>query len=283
MNSILFPTDFSNNAKHAFQFAKMMAIAQRAQLILLHVYELPIVAPSNDFTTREQTMTAIDHDLRNAAHQHMKQYTNELDGTQEKYAVLIEEGNTATVISDFCSQEHINLVVMGTKGKTNNRDFIIGSITEKLIKKTQIPVLAIPELAEIRSFKKVVFATDLLYNSSDELKKVIDFTKLNNSSLTFLHIQTDSKNENNELVNLKEIIAQNKEHDLTFKTIIADTVAHGIESHLKENETDLLVLSNHTKSLFEKLFHRSISKQILLHSKVPLLILSKEIHPIVFF
>tara|TARA_R110000868_G_scaffold332840_2_gene593794 strand:+ start:396 stop:1247 length:852 start_codon:yes stop_codon:yes gene_type:complete len=283
MNSILFPTDYSKNAKHAFQFAKMMAKAQQAKLILLYAYELPIVAPSSAFTSREQTMTAIDHDLRNAAHQHMKLYTDELDITQEKYAVLIEEGNTAKVISNCCSQYDINLVVMGTKGKTNNRDFIIGSITEKLIKKTQIPVLAIPELAEMRPFKKVVFATDLLYNSSQELKRVIDFAKLNNSSLTFLHIQTNAKNENNELNNLKEIIAQNKEHDLTFKTIGSDTIVHGIESQLKESQTDLLILSNHTKSLFEKLFHRSISKQILLHSKVPLLILSKEVHPVVFF
>lgn len=268
---------------HAFQFAKMMAKAQQAKLIFLYAYELPIVAPSNAFTSREQTMTAIDHDLRNAAHQHMKLYINKLDIINEKYAVLIEEGNTAKIISDCCSQEDIDLVIMGTKGKTNDRDFIIGSITEKLIKRTQIPVLAIPELAEIGSFKKLVFATDLLYNSSDEFKKVIDFAKLNNSSLSFLHIQTTSNEEKNERDDLTEIIQQNKKLDLSFKLIVANSPTRGIEDYLKANQTDLLILSNHTKSLFEKLFHRSISKQILLHSKVPLLILSKEVHPIVFF
>jgi nucleotide-binding universal stress UspA family protein len=281
MNSILFPTDFSANSKHAFQFAKMMAKSQKAQLILLYAYELPIVAPSSAFTSREQAMTTLDLDLRNAAHQNMKVFTDELDLTQEKYAVLIEEGNAVKVISDICSQQSVNLIVMGTKGKTNNRDFIIGSITEKMIRKTRTPLLAIPEFADLRPFKKIVFANDMMYNSSDEINKVIDFTKSNSGSLTFLHIQTEL--ENDELNDLKNIIDQNKDQALTIKTISSDTITNGIENYLRENETDLLILSNHTKSIWQKLFHRSISKQMILHSKIPLLILSKEVHPIVFF
>lgn len=43
------------------------------------------------------------------------------------------------------------------------------------------------------------------------------------------------------------------------------------------------VLSNHTKTFFEKLFHKSDSKQMILHSKVPILIFSKAIYRILFY
>lgn len=282
MKTILFPTDFSKNADHAFRYAKMMARAKNAKLVLMYVYNLPLVAPANAFTTREQTLTIIDKDLRNAAHEHMKRYTKELELTDEPHEVFITEGNTLDHISSFCIKEDVDLVIMGTKGETNNRDFLMGSLTAKLIEKINTPILAIPESALILPFKKIVFATDLIYNSTDEIQKTIDFAKMYNSSLTFLHIETDvTKRE--EMNDLQKIIEQDKDQLLELKVVQDTTVTHGIDSYLKENEPDLLILSNHTKSFFEKLFHKSVSKKMVLHSKTPLLVFSKEIHPMVFF
>ena len=283
MNTILFPTDFSENSNHAFRFAKMMAGAKKAKLILLYTYNLPLVAPMNTFTNREQTLSLIDNDLREAAHIRMKAYTKELDLMSDDYTVLIREGNTVDIVVDCCKEEKVDLIVMGTKGRTNNRDFLIGSITAKLIEKVNIPLLAIPESATIHPFKKIVFATDFINDSSSEIQKVIDFAKLNDSSLTFLHVKTDSEKGEKGLGELQKTIERNSQQDLGLEIIHANNIEKGVDCYLKENETNLLVLSNHTKSFFEKLFHKSISKEMILHSKIPLLIFSKEIHPIVFF
>jgi nucleotide-binding universal stress UspA family protein len=82
---------------------------------------------------------------------------------------------------------------------------------------------------------------------------------------------------------LTKILEFSKNENVTLAVIQDNDVVHGIGHYLKDNDPDLLVLSTHTKSLYEKLFHKSIRKEMVLNSKVPLLIFSKEIHPIVFF
>lgn len=283
MKTILFPTDFSANALHAFHYAKIIAKAQKAKIIFFYTYNIPLIAPVNDFTTREQTQDLIDENLRKAALQNMEVYTNQLDAIEIDYNLIIKEGYPAKKIAKYCKKEQVDLLIMGTQGQTNNRDYFMGSLTAKVIEKVHVPLLAIPESAEIHNFKKIVFATDLIYNSSEELRKALSFAKSNNSSLTFLHIETNPEEVKSELDELTKTIKNNKNQDLKLEVILADTFANGINSYLQNNKTDLLITSNHTKSFFEKLFHKSVSKQMVLHSKIPLLIFSKEIHPVVFF
>jgi len=283
MNTILFPTDFSKNAQHAFKYAKLMAKVKKAKLILLYAYDLPIIAPTSAFTTRGQTLHLIDQNLRDAALQQMKQYTNELGLLEENYTVLIKEGNATSVIADYCLNEVVDLIVMGIKGKSDDREFLMGSVTARLVGKVKVPVLAIPESAAIRPLKQIVFATNLIYNSEDEIQKAINFAVVNSSSLTFLHIQTDIEKNNSKLNELAKILESNKNENVTLTVIQDGTVVHGIYRYFKENNPDLLVLSTHTKSVYEKLFQKSIHKEMVLNSKIPLLIFSKEIHPMVFF
>lgn len=284
MNTILFPTDFSKNALHAFQYAKMMARTREAKLVLIYTYKLPLAAPVNAFTSREQTLNIIDKDLREAAYARMSTYTKELDLMNGNYSVIIKEGNTINQLVDCCKTEKADLIVMGTKGRSNNREFLMGSITTSLIEKVNTPILAVPESASIQAFKKIVFATDLIHNSIAEIKKAINFAKLNNSSLTFLHVSNDASKVKNELDELEKILAENNSHEnLSLEVVNENRIEKGLDNYLKKNETHLLLLSNHTKSFFEKLFHRSVSKEMVLHSKIPLLIFSKEIHSVVFF
>lgn len=121
MNTILFPTDFSKNAQHAFQYAKVMAKVKKAKFILLYAYDLPIIAPTSAFTTRGQTLPLIDQDLRDATLQQMRQYINELDLLEENYTILIKEGNATSVIEEYCLNKDVDLIVMGNKGESDDR------------------------------------------------------------------------------------------------------------------------------------------------------------------
>ena len=165
MKKILFTTDFSSNSNHAFDYAISMARAKKAKLILLYVYNLPLVAPVNAFTSREQTLGLIEINLKEAALKHMEVYTDQLDLMADDYVVVVREGNVSDEIARCCKKELIDLIVMGTKGKTNHRDFLMGSTTVNVSSKTSTPLLAIPENAEIRPIERIVFAIDL-FNSS---------------------------------------------------------------------------------------------------------------------
>lgn len=283
MKTILFPTDFSENSNHAFRYAKAMARAKKAKLILFYVYNLPLVAPVNAFTSREQTLGLIDSDLREAAQEHMKVYTDELDLMNDEYEVIIKDGYVADEIVSFCDREEVDLVVMGTKGKTNHRDFLMGSTTAKVTQRTSTPLLAIPESASIKPFSKMVFATDLVYNSSHEIEKLIDFAEINDATLTFLHLNLRGEDHSQELKKLEEFISKHPYQKMNMISSDTEDVSNGLIEFLKDSGTDLMVMSNHTKSLYQRLFHKSISREMILHSKVPILVFSKEIYPVVFF
>ena len=283
MKTILFPTDFSLNALHAFRYARAMAQQKRAELILMYIYHLPLAAPINAFTSREHTLELIERELKAAAATQMKVYTDELDQMEDPYRLIIREGQVINEIRKQCEEERIDLVVIGTKGNTANRDFLTGSITAQLIMNTRTPLLAIPESAPIKPFQQIVYALDLDHFTIDDLEEITFFAEQNKAALTFLHLSSEDENKPSETEKVMRFIANHPNNKLHYHSINSSSIIEGLNSYMKDQTIDLLALCNHTKSFYERLFHKSITREMLLHSSVPLLVFSKEIHPVVFF
>ncbi len=81
---------------------------------------------------------------------------------------------------------------MGTKGASGLRKYVLGSNTASVIEVSHVPVLAVPELGEFKSFKNVVYATDLR-NVQKELKTLIPYLEEFNSTVHLLHVTSSLK------------------------------------------------------------------------------------------
>jgi nucleotide-binding universal stress UspA family protein len=141
---ILFCTDFSENADHAFGYAYGVAKRDDGLLYILHVIpENPNQAFAESFITTEdleRIQESIQEDLET---NYTERYEKKM-GDQVKFEFVTRSGREDDEIIGFATQEKVDLIVMGTHGKTGIEHVFFGSIAERVIRHSPFPVFVIP-------------------------------------------------------------------------------------------------------------------------------------------
>ena len=133
------------------------------------------------------------------------------------------------------------------------------------------PVLAIPQFAEFKNFKDVVYASDLKA-LQQELAEIIPFAKIFDSKIHLVHVVPSVDKKTEELRQRAEaIIAKSGYTKIDFKLIIDDDVALAIDRYLKETKADLLTTFTPRASLYEKLFGLNVTRKLAYQGTIPLL------------
>lgn len=146
-NKILLPTDGSKYAEKAAMHAIWIASKSGAEIIALNVVDTSslIGLPAEDLTVR---VTEI---LKQEAQKSLENIENLIDEFKKEEKVtddikLIKQskdGSPADIIIKTVEEEGIDLIVMGTSGKHGIDRFLLGSVTEKVVRSATCPVLAV--------------------------------------------------------------------------------------------------------------------------------------------
>ena len=143
--TLLVPHDFSASADHATAIAQSEARIHGSAIVLLHVIDLPYQLSPDAVIVPEETGAPIS----------VKQYaiSSAEAHLQDIAARLAKDGVTATGVVVFGSpvdeinraihDQHADLVVMGTHGRTGIRHLIAGSVAERVVRTSKVPVLTI--------------------------------------------------------------------------------------------------------------------------------------------
>jgi nucleotide-binding universal stress UspA family protein len=134
IHTILFPTDFSENAQQAFPLACALARDCGARIIVLYVIPPPV-----------------GHEEMEARH-HPEDYYGPPREALHRIQALdqnvnvehqLEEGDAAQAILDVARENQVNLIVMGTHGRTSMGRFLLGSVAEQVLRNAPCPVLTV--------------------------------------------------------------------------------------------------------------------------------------------
>ena len=143
--TILVPHDFSASANHAAAIARDEAKLHGGTLVLLHVIELPyqlgldaVIVPPETGAPISVRQYAID-----SAETHLQDIADRLakDGVTARGVVVI--GAPVDEINRAIDHERADLVVMGTHGRTGFRHLVAGSVAERIVRSSKVPVLTI--------------------------------------------------------------------------------------------------------------------------------------------
>jgi nucleotide-binding universal stress UspA family protein len=141
---VLFCTDFSENSDCAFDYAFGIAKRDEGVLYILHVI------PSNpDHYNLERCLTKKELDRVKATLKEDRekifndQYLSHIRD-QANVRIVTKSGREDKKILEFAVKENIDIIVIGTHGRTGIEHFFIGSIAEKIIRHSPIPVFIIP-------------------------------------------------------------------------------------------------------------------------------------------
>ena len=156
--NILFATDFSAAAAQAIPYAKKIAKHYQSNLVALHVRP-PVVYPM-----AEPATWPIDIEAAKAVDEkHREEILDTFAGIQTQ--VLIEEGDIQSCLDAAVQKNNIDLVVIGTRGRTGLRKLLLGSVAEEIFRAVTCPVLTVgPHSDSSRGargeFREILYATD---------------------------------------------------------------------------------------------------------------------------
>ncbi|HEX6243682.1 MAG TPA: universal stress protein [Polyangiales bacterium] len=140
-SKILLPTDFSDHAHEALSYATRLAQLHGGSLTLVHAYDLvPYALPEGplmDDVQMRELQSALERQLEKLKQQALK------TGTTQVTAQLLQ-GPAASEIVRVAGEQSFDLIVMGTHGRTGLSHLLLGSVTEKVVRRAPCAVLTVP-------------------------------------------------------------------------------------------------------------------------------------------
>lgn len=140
---ILIPVDFSVDSLNALRYGGEFAKPFAAEICLLYVIE-PIyyATPADMYVATSDATTLLDEQRRIGVEQ-LQRLTDELKEKGFRSRGLVETGAPAHVIVQAAIDHHVDLIVMGTHGRTGLAHMLMGSVAEKVVRTAKCPVLTV--------------------------------------------------------------------------------------------------------------------------------------------
>jgi nucleotide-binding universal stress UspA family protein len=206
LKNILFATDFSSAAGVAIPYAAALVKRYGAKLHILHVRP-PIVNPM----TPPATWRAAEEAAKIEAEQQTRDLLTQFVGIQPE--IEIKEGDLGSNLATEIEQHNIDLVVIGTRGRSGIRKFLLGSSAEEVFRRAPCPVLTIGPHVQLmpgrpEEFTQILFATDFSPEANAAAPYAISLAKECNAYLTFLHVIAEPKV--GDLVHSSEVVASSE-------------------------------------------------------------------------
>ena len=277
MIKILCPVDFSDASLNALDYASHFAIRYQAKLTLLHVFTEKDI----DLTLGQEEAGLSFKNKMEQAEERLKSLVHVMKEERGKASVQIDHtlklGKLTDSIVELSNEDHYQLIIMGTNG---NSRAMVGSHTIHAIKKSNIPVLAIPEGHRYKTPHNFVYATD--YEKADKaaMQFLIALAQPFKATVSVLHVSGVNSKLSQEKYNafVEEIISFVQYDKLLFaRKMASEDVGHGIDEYMTEHDADILVLLNRPRGFVEKILHQSITEQISRFADYPYLILKSTI------
>ncbi len=272
MKRILVPTDFSSFAMEAAKTAADIARKTNAEIVFLHVVALPTyesgVLPYQDNQNIAENLFILK--LVKQKFQHLLE-SDFLKGL--KAVSGISYSGVYEAITENIEKHGIDLIVMGTHGSSGYvNDFFIGSNTDKVIRKSSVPVLAIKSHRDT-DFNKIVFAGDFSDSLEKDVHFIKNFAELYNAELLLLHVVTkgDFYYTSPMLKRIEEFAHKHNLKNFSCHVFNAESVQYGINEFAQLNQAKLIATLTSGRRGLSRLLNGSVTEEVINAVSLPVL------------
>ncbi len=264
MKKILFPTDFSDNAANALNYAiEIINRLESAHLTIIHTY----IVPNN-----VNTLVPIEGHIQQDAKSEMNRVVNRIQPLLAEGIILqtiIKRADAVPTIGKMAN--YYDLVIMGTQGASGLKEIFLGSTTNGVIKHTQTPVLVIPNEYRFKSFENIVLSIDNgPITDGKGVQLIKQLLKLFKADLMLFHTEENAADKGFDRSVTK--LFDNPGYSIDFN-FIEKNVNESIEEMVIDYDVDLLCLVRRKRGFLERLFHQSTTSKAVFHARIPVLVL----------
>ena len=270
MKTILVATDFSPAASNAVDYAADMALCIKADLLLLHIVQVPI-------SYSDVPVVITQEDLLRGVEQQIEELKQKLvaktNGTLQ-IGTEVRMGGFFTELKAFCENSHPYAVIMGSQGTTAAERLFFGGHAAHAMRHLEWPLITIPPGARFSAIKKIGLACD--FNKVVDTMPVEEVKMLVNDFNARLEVlNTGPEGTYDPEVVFESGLLQEMLAGLNpgYHFISSENIDKGIVDFADRNQIDLLIVLPKRHGLLGELVHKSHTKQLVLHSHVPVIAL----------
>lgn len=279
MKKILIPTDFSKNSKNAIRYA--LALFQETSC---HFFLLYINVEGSD--VREKTIYELGTNIMVKKEaksigeklKDLEQFVTSISSKKEYHQVTIirEEGYFLKNIRKHIQEKEIELIVMGTRGASELKEFFMGTRSGDVITKVESDVLVVPDNAEFKGFMNVVFSVDFEINYDDKtLKKIADIITSKMAQIKMLYVTKSEIKLTNDLTlhqkQLKQRLSQILPNTISLERAVSRKVEDGVQVFAESSNADLIIMISKDYGLLQQLFLDTTVEEVSFNTRIPLL------------
>lgn len=271
MKRIVVPCDFSDPALQAFKFAIDIAKGNGAEVMLLHVIELPVLNESVLMPTLSFEEAFIK-DMKAHAEKNFAKMMDKWVKDGQRVTSAIEFGGVTATLRDFIEEKKADLVIMGTHGASGLKEFFVGSNTEKIVRTTSVPVFSIKKAVKVSSIKSIAFPNTLETDQEDLMMRVKALQNFFKATLNIVYINTPSnfKRDIDVKKNLKEFAKRFMIKDYSLTIFNDYSTEEGLQHFVQDSKADMVVMSTHGRRGIGHMMSGSIAEDVVNHLECPI-------------
>ena len=273
IRNIVVPTDFSETAQNAYQYALSMARVLGAKVRLVHVH------PKNVDIGGTILLDGAPEEL------HYKQELLEswsITGSQvavqgSKKTEVIPEMIKGFVIEELRSisrRRDTDLIVMGATGESKLLGRFLGGISSEVARKAHCPVLLVPKNTDFVPFRKILYGCNFLAREGAMVARALQVAKAYQSELHLVHVV--SGKEDKPFVQNLPVGGLDGAPPVFLSHVVHPDVLQGLSACAHEKDADLLAMGTVHRPFFEDTFRHNLTREMAFQAQVPLLIFHAE-------
>ena len=212
LKSILCPIDFSDFSAAAYQYALSLAEYYNANVAALHVVEF-WKYPYAEYAAQEADYAKFSRALCEGGELQLQRFVGQYSAGGLQPKLMVHQGNAPRCILSVAEKESMEVIVMGTHGRRGFDRLVLGSTTDRVIRKAACPVLIVSDSSHNslnvgrdgrHRLSRILYCTDFSNNSERARSYAISLAEEYGAELVLLHVAESSS----DLASAEEIIAE---------------------------------------------------------------------------
>lgn len=273
---ILLPTDFSENAWSAALYAIKLYEKTPCTFYFSHAWTFVntgsrnYIAPSYIDTLKNTSKGQLTEVM-----EHAKDISTNSD---HRFETIFSEDYLTESILSAIKKHNIDLVVMGTKGATGAKEFLLGSNSVTVIKRVKLcPIFLVPQNYEFAIPEQMAFANGFKRAYGPELRSVTKLSQLHNSTIEVVHIDDEANLSELQNTNVEALKDYLEDHPHNFNFISEKgTKEQLISNFIEAHDIQILTMINYEHSFLEDLINEPIIKRLGYHSIIPFMVIPHQ-------
>ncbi|HZW76840.1 MAG TPA: universal stress protein [Flavobacteriaceae bacterium] len=278
MKRILVPTDFSGNAYSALLYACKLYSKENVHFAILHSFEAELSQLTSrvDVGRSDEMLKTLTDNAEQDGQRLLDQLNVDKGPSNHTYEVIATPQPLLKIINEMISEDVVDLVVVGSKGRTGAEGVLIGSTAINVTEGIEgCPLLIVPNDVHFVIPRKIAFASDFNdFYPISTIKAITRLVRHFGSEIYLAHVGSENELEAHQRENMEKYENDLSEYEHYFRFLERKGNISGTLHDFADDESiDLFSLVYHKHAFLKKIFREPVVNRVGRHTNIPTLVI----------